>query len=150
MATILKTAYYKALRLKHYIPARAIQISKDLPELPFTIVMMGYNNEEYIKKSIESALSQNYKNFTVIYNEACSTDSSAKILEEINHPKLTKRINKTRKYRLQNLYESIYETDDNQIILELDGDDYLKDEFVFDQFGKKYVLYSVNLKNGKT
>jgi len=26
----------------------------------------------------------------------------------------------------------------------------LKDEFVFDQFGKKYVLYSVNLKNGKT
>lgn len=135
MPNLLKRAFYKAHKL---IPAKPIKVAEDIEELPFTIIMMGYNNELYIKKSLESALGQNYRNFKVIYNEACSTDSSAKILGSINHSKLTKRINETRKYRLQNLYESIYTTNDNQIILELDGDDYLKDPFVLARLNTIY------------
>ena len=102
MSNILKRAFYKAHKL---IPAKPVKIAKNIDELPFTIVMMGYNNELYIKKSIDSALGQAYSNFKVIYNEACSTDSSAKILGTISDDRLVKRINQTRKYRLQNLYE---------------------------------------------
>lgn len=130
MINFLKKIYYKLSNNNHSEDFNPSSLPKDLEELPFTIVMMGYNNEKYIEKSINSALSQSYSNFNVIYNEACSTDSSAKILESINHEKLIKRINNPRQYRLQNLYESIHSVADDRIILELDGDDYLKDEFV--------------------
>ena len=134
----LKSIFYKIHKTKLLLPAPKFKLDTNLQELSFTIVMMGYNNQDYIKKSIESALSQNYSNFNIIYNEACSTDNSFAILKTIEHPKLTKRINKTRKYRLQNLYEAIHMTDDNQIILELDGDDYLKDEFVLTRLNQMF------------
>lgn len=138
MSNFLKQAFYRACQLTQLKADQPELESSVLPELPFTIVMMGYNNEKYIRQSINSALSQNYNNFKVIYNEACSTDSSPQILEEIENKRLIKRINKNRKYRLQNLYESIHTTDNQEIILELDGDDYLKDKFVLTRLNQMY------------
>ncbi len=47
-----------------------------------SIIMSVYNAEKYLKESLESILSQTYKNFEFIIVEDCSSDSSLNILKE--------------------------------------------------------------------
>ena len=48
------------------------------------IIVNCFNGEKYLLQTLESILSQNYKNFEVIFVDNCSTDSSAKIFKKIN------------------------------------------------------------------
>lgn len=47
-----------------------------------TIVLPTYNGEEHIRKSIDSILEQTYTNWELIVVNDCSTDGTAKIVEE--------------------------------------------------------------------
>ncbi|MFT3677932.1 MAG: glycosyltransferase [Chitinophagaceae bacterium] len=47
-----------------------------------SIVMPTYNGEKYIRKAIESCLAQTYSNIELIIIDDCSTDSTAKIVNE--------------------------------------------------------------------
>ena len=49
-----------------------------------SIIVNCFNGEKYLLQTLESILSQNYKNFEVIFVDNCSTDSSAKIFKKIN------------------------------------------------------------------
>lgn len=49
-----------------------------------SMVMAVYNGEEYLGEAINSILAQTYQELEIIIVNDCSTDSTAKILEEIN------------------------------------------------------------------
>jgi len=53
------------------------------PQLPLVSVVLGiYNQEKYVRKAIESILSQTYKNIEIIITNNGSTDNSAEIVNE--------------------------------------------------------------------
>lgn len=52
-----------------------------MEEMLISVIMPAYNSEKYIAKSIESILSQTYKNFELIIIDDCATDRTAEIID---------------------------------------------------------------------
>lgn len=119
-------ALYKKQR-----PAHTLEPIQNLPEIPITIVMTGYNNQAYLHKSVQSALQQMYTNFQVLYIDDCSTDQSATLLKTFtHHEQISITCNTTRQGKLANLYTAIHAIPDEHIIVEFDADDYFTDDLV--------------------
>lgn len=49
-----------------------------------SVIMSVYNGENYLVEAIESVINQTFKNWELIVINDCSTDSTAKILEELS------------------------------------------------------------------
>jgi glycosyltransferase involved in cell wall biosynthesis len=54
-----------------------------------SVIMNCYNGEKYLKKSIDSVINQDYKNWELIFYDNTSTDSSRDIF--FNYKKFDKR-----------------------------------------------------------
>lgn len=92
----------------------------------FTIMMLGYNSAPWIRKSVESALKQNYKNFQVIAVDAHTNDGTYEILKEYeSDPRFTLIRNDERKYVSENVCIAVDNSPDDTIICALDFDDWL-------------------------
>jgi glycosyltransferase involved in cell wall biosynthesis len=97
----------------------------------FVITIPTYNAEKYIKRSILSALSQNHNNYQVIIIDDCSEDNTWNILYDTiyDHPKKhLVRVCKKNRNRigvLANHYQMALYCQDDEIIVNLDGDDQL-------------------------
>ena len=92
-----------------------------------TIIIVNYNNAVYLTKSINSALSQNYKNKEVIVVDNNSTDNSISILNNFKK-KITIIKNKKRtlhgSFNQINSYFQGYKYSKGDYIFFLDSDDY--------------------------
>ncbi len=55
-----------------------------------SILINNYNNQKYIKKSINNCLNQTYKNLEIIIFDDNSTDNSKKIISKIKNKRLKK------------------------------------------------------------
>ena len=53
-----------------------------------SIVMPVYNGEEYIKKTIESILSQTYSNYELLIIDDCGSDKSMEIVRSVNDERI--------------------------------------------------------------
>src|SRR6266404_5923340 len=96
------------------------------------IVIPSYNNKQWYKHNLESALSQNYSNFYVIYTDDCSPDGTGELVEQYlmendSDQKVYLIKNTTRRGALHNLYTMIHTCPDGAIIATLDGDDWFPD-----------------------
>ena len=70
----------------------------------FTIMMLGYNSAPWIRRCVESALGQKYKNFSVVAVDAETNDGTYDILKEYEKdPAFTLIRNKKRKYVNENI-----------------------------------------------
>ena len=127
-----------------FVFSRLFGIEISLSQKPFVVLITSYNNEKFTKKCILSALNQEYLNYRIIFINDCSSDNTLKILEETvkNHAKvnLVKIIdNQERKLGLRNYYEEIvYHTNDEEIIVCLDGDDVLANDEVLQILNNVY------------
>lgn len=109
----------------------------------FVIVIPSYNNVKWCQKNIESVLNQQYEHFRIIFTDDNSVDGTFEKVQEIvnNSGKISKCTlikNKERLGALQNLYNMIHSCDDDEIILTLDGDDFLANNRVLNILGKYY------------
>src|SRR5437868_3721405 len=52
------------------------------PEKNMVIIIPSYNNCKWYERNLQSALSQNYTNFRVIYTDDCSTDGTGGLVEQ--------------------------------------------------------------------
>jgi glycosyltransferase involved in cell wall biosynthesis len=115
------------------------------------IIIPFYNVEKWIATNIESILRQTYKNFSCFYIDDVSTDESLTILEEYSSDKRINIIkNKQKKYALSNIYHAIELADpkDEDIIITVDGDDWLSDDKVFEYINKIYTEEDILLTYG--
>jgi glycosyltransferase involved in cell wall biosynthesis len=120
----------------------------------FVIVIPSYQNIKWCEKTLLSALSQNYPNFRIIYTDDCSTDGTADKVESlIREHDTNKRVtlirNTERKYAVQNIYNMVHSCDDNEIIITLDGDDWLAHKDVLNRVNKEYVEKDVWITYGQ-
>jgi glycosyltransferase involved in cell wall biosynthesis len=99
-------------------------------ERPIVVVICSYNNEQWTENTLNSVFTQEYTNFRVIIVDDCSTDRNAEIIQKyIDDHDVACRVtfihNDKRHRKLFNLYRVLYECDDEEFVVMLDGDDYL-------------------------
>ena len=108
----------------------------------FIIVTPFYNVEEWVKYCVRSVAKQQYDNYSHFLIDDISTDNSADIIE--NEALLNEKIklikNTTKKYALKNIYDTLEEIkpDDEDIIVILDGDDWLANGNVLNKLNQIY------------
>lgn len=113
-------------------------------EIHFTIVTPSYNNEHYCRKNIQSVVMQTYPHWNMIIINDASTDTTSELLHAIvenNHleDRITIIDNKERKGALRNLYETIHQCPDQNVIFTLDGDDHLATKNALKRIAKEYA-----------
>ena len=113
----------------------------------FKIVIPSYNNEKWVEYNVASIINQTYKNYEVLYVNDCSTDSTPSMIQEIikghkldNWTLLNHKENKQRGYNVNPNAKHIIDFMDNDddIILFVDGDDWLYDENVLEKLNDFY------------
>ncbi len=73
---------FKIYQYSNPVCSQNISYASEAPEHPFfSIVMTTYNREEYLKRSICSALAQTYDNFELVIIDDGSKDMSARLIK---------------------------------------------------------------------
>ena len=123
----------------------------------FTIIIPSYNNIQWIKGTIESAINQEYNNFDVIFIDDNSDDGTYEFVNEnfkdVENLKIIR--NENRMYALYNTKMGVELSKNKSICIILDGDDKLKHKNVLnllngvysDNIWMTYGSYS-DLENG--
>ena len=122
-----------------------------------SILITNFNKEKFLKKTLSSIVSQNFKDYEIILFDDASTDRSLDIIKKFREVKLIKNLNiNSRKSAPLNQIEGIIEAfklSKGNIVCLLDSDDIftknkLKKIFLYfkKNFNKKFV---VNLPYGK-
>ncbi len=119
----------------------------------FVIVIPSYNNINWCEQNISSVLCQDYKNYRIIFTDDCSTDGTFDRVSQIvqNSGKTNIKLirNNTRRGALANLYEMIHSCKDDEIILTVDGDDWLPDNDVLTRLAGYYSNKSIWMTYGQ-
>ena len=122
-------------------------------ERPIVVVIPSYNNAQWYERNLDSVFSQEYDNYRVIYLDDCSTDGTGQFVNQSIHKKnqsdrVTLICNEKRVGALANHYKAVHMCQDHEIILNLDGDDWLKHEHVFERINAEYADPDVWLTYG--
>jgi len=97
-----------------------------------SIIIRTYNNQDFIKRCVNSALSQDFNDYRVILINDGSTDSTKDILDSFNDPRL-KIIHQKNAGMIQAAYKGL-EIAEGSFIFFLDGDDECKKETLSELF----------------
>lgn len=120
----------------------------------FVIIIPSYNNKDWYKQNLNSVFNQTYKNYRVIYIDDHSPDNTGNLVEDYlkkidpkNKVNLIK--NRERKLALYNIYDSIHSCEPTEIILCLDGDDWLAHDNVLMNLNNIYKDKNIWLTYGQ-
>lgn len=121
---------------------------------PFVVVIPSYNNFKWCKKNLGSVLRQDYDNFRIIYIDDASNDGmEARIKEYLSHKdQVFSRVqyirNEKNRGAMANLYDAIHSCRDDEIVVVLDGDDWLAHDSVLSRLNELYANPDVWLTYG--
>ena len=88
-----------------------------------SIIMSVYNNEDTVKGSIESILSQSYKNIELIITDDCSSDRSLSIIKNYLDDKNVKLIENNDNKGLTKSLNTMIKVASGELIARQDADD---------------------------
>ena len=112
-------------------------------KIKFNIIVPFYNCEKWIVKNIKSIKRQNYENFKCVLIDDMSTDNSENVInnEIANDNRFVLVKNKEKKYALENIVDGIdgLNCDDEDVIILLDGDDWLSSTTVLQYLSAVYT-----------
>jgi glycosyltransferase involved in cell wall biosynthesis len=119
----------------------------------FKFVIPSYNNEEWVEYNLASIINQTYTNWEVLYIDDASTDNTfdkaKSIIEDDNRFKLVKR-EENRGATYNYFFElDDYLDNDEDIVIHLDGDDWLFDDNVLLKLNDFYNQRKVWMTYGK-
>jgi glycosyltransferase involved in cell wall biosynthesis len=117
------------------------------------IVTTLYNAENYIERCLGSLMSQRFKDFKCYITDDLSTDNSVKIVKKTiqDDDRFILIENQTKMYQPGNYDQVIRNNvniDDNEIIVEVDGDDWLPDPNTLTRINDVYSDQNVWIANG--
>lgn len=126
-----------------------------MKENKFIVVVPVYNAELYIQQCLESILSQTYKNYELFIVDDCSTDNTANIIKSLYiKPEFSFRYN-INNVRVgspaANISKAIRIASDNDedIIVTVDGDDWLDNNDVLTYLNEVYQDENVYMTYGQ-
>ncbi len=108
------------------------------------IISPFWNSPELTKKCIESLKNQYYTNFKAYFIDDLSTDNSYNVAKETigGDDRFVLIKNKIKKHKTKNFIDIIRNNNDikwDDVIIELDGDDRLSDNFVLGRLNKVFM-----------
>jgi glycosyltransferase involved in cell wall biosynthesis len=125
-------------------------------EQSFVIVIASYNNARWYKKNLDSVFSQNYSNYKVIYTDDCSIDGTGNLVEKyVREHRVTDKMTLIRNNKrlgspLENQYNMIHGyTQDDDVVVFLDGDDWLPHPDVLKHLNAIYCDQTVWMTYGQ-
>ncbi len=123
-------------------------------ERPIVVVTACYNNAQWYERNLDSIFTQEYGNFRVICVDDGSIDGTGDFIEAyIKEHGVEDRItfirNKKRRRKLVNIYTAIHLCDDNEIVVLVDGDDWLANQWVLKRINREYDNCNVWLTYGQ-
>ncbi|TET05920.1 glycosyltransferase family 2 protein [Candidatus Dependentiae bacterium] len=129
-------------------------VNKSKEEKSFVIVIPSYNNSEWYERNLHSVFMQQYSNYRVIYIDDYSSDKTYEFVksyieqhDQINRVTLIR--NSTRRGAMANHFKAGHMCEDYEIIVDLDGDDWFKDEYVLQKLNKVYADPNVWMTYGQ-
>ncbi|MGA9530563.1 MAG: glycosyltransferase [Candidatus Babeliales bacterium] len=120
----------------------------------FVVIIPSYNNSEWVSRNLSSVFSQTYTNYRVIYIDDASTDDTIDHVEQMisqsgKEEQCTLIKNNKRRRALFNHYQAVHLCSDDEIVINLDGDDWLAHEHVLSQLNTLYQDPNVWLTYGQ-
>lgn len=119
------------------------------------VILTGfYNAEKYVERSILSMMGQTHKDFKCYITHDMSTDNSVQIVSDlIKNDERFVLVNDYEKklYQAGNFDRTIRfnsEIEDDELLIEVDGDDWLPDAKVFERINEIYKNPDVWIANG--
>jgi glycosyltransferase involved in cell wall biosynthesis len=116
------------------------------------ILTTSYNCEKFIEKSLLSIMSQRFKDFTCYITDDLSTDNTINIIKNTikNDSRFILIENKTKMYQPGNYDQVIRGLDipDDEICVEVDGDDWLPNSNVFELINEVYKDENIWMTSG--
>lgn len=111
--------------------------------LKFVVIIPSYKNAPWVESNLKSVFSQTGADYRVLYVDDCSPDDTFEKARQITEEhgqseRVTLIRNTERKGALHNLYDGIHGCDDNEIIVTLDGDDWLAHDRVLGRLMEAY------------
>jgi len=119
-----------------------------------TILTGFYNAEDYIERCIGSIMGQNFTDFKCYITHDLSTDNSVKLIKEMikgDDRFVLIDDNDKKLYQAGNFDKVIRNNpniNDNEVLIEVDGDDWLPDGNVFTRINELYKDENVWIANG--
>jgi glycosyltransferase involved in cell wall biosynthesis len=115
-----------------------------LANLPFTVVIVGYNNGASLAKTLSSVFAQNYENYRLVYIDDASDDGSFDLARDLIYDsermgQVTLVHNEERLGVLANLFRAVQTLDDREIVVVLQGEDWLSHEWVLQRLNAYYA-----------
>jgi len=109
-----------------------------------------WNAEKYIKNCIRTLKSQTDRDFEVYLVDDMSTDNTVEVTKKLieGDSRFKLIINQEKKFKLRNLDELITQFNDEDIVIEIDGDDFLLTSDVVSDIKNIYSDGKVWLTNG--
>lgn len=149
----MKKIIYGALSLlamTRLVSATEVEISKDRH---FMIVIPSRNNSEWVDRTLSSLCCQTYPHWHAIYLNDCSTDDTQLKTEQfIKEHGLEDKIllinNEARQGALANLVQAIYMSDDWDVVVTVDGDDWLAGPEVLKKLNEVYADENIWMTHG--
>jgi glycosyltransferase involved in cell wall biosynthesis len=119
------------------------------------VILTGfYNAENYVERCLSSIIGQSYTNFKCYITHDLSTDNSVKLVKEMiegDDRFILIDDNEKKLYQAGNFDKVIRynkNIDDNEVLIEVDGDDYLPDANVFKRIEDLYTDQNIWIANG--
>lgn len=116
------------------------------------ILTTTYNCENFVERSLLSIMSQTFKDFTCYITDDMSNDDTVKIIKDVirNDSRFVLIENQTKKYQPGNYDQVIRDLNvsDDEICVEIDGDDWLPNSEVLSRINKIYEDNDVWMTSG--
>ena len=117
------------------------------------IITTLYNCQDYIEKCLGSIIGQTFKDFKCYITDDLSTDNSVNLVKQMinGDDRFILIQNKIKMYQPGNYDQVIRynnDIDDNEIIVEIDGDDWLPNSKVLEKLNQIYLDKNIWITNG--
>lgn len=99
----------------------------------FSVIIPGYNVQDYVSRAIESVLNQDFKDYELIFIDDCSTDNTSAVVSQYQGVKLIRNAENRASGGARNV--GLDEANGEYIIF-LDADDYLYENDVLTKVDK--------------
>lgn len=119
----------------------------------FMVVIPSRNNSKWCERNLNALAAQKYTNWHAIYiNDASTDDTQNKVEAFIRNHHLEGKIqlinNETRQGAMANIYKAVYMSNDWDVIVIYDGDDWFARSDVFNILNQAYTPENVWLTYG--
>lgn len=135
-----KTVASKPLKFE----GRFVPTAYPLQNRSFTVIVVGRNNGASIERTLTSIFTQNYENFRIVYIDDASDDGSFELAQDLIYDMkylipTTLTRNEEPLGVLENLNRTIQTCADEEIVVLVDGHDWLAHEWVLQKLNQYYA-----------